>query len=197
MLVQTLQDLRPADSIIVEEAPSTRGAMQRHLPISRPETFFTCASGGLGHSMPAAVGVALGMNDRQAPRKVIAMIGDGSAMYAIQALWSAAQLKLPITFIIVNNSRYQALHHFSQRFGISQPVGTDLPGIDFVRLGEGAGLRGDAGDARGGTGAGAEVGTAGSGADAGGGGCQLTTTLPWRTTCRRESTAGRLPFPVR
>jgi benzoylformate decarboxylase len=88
----------------------------------------------LGHSIPAAVGVALGMSDRRAPRKVIAMIGDGSAMYAIQSLWSAAQLKLPITFVIVNNSRYQALHHFSQRFGISRPVGTDLPGIDFVGL---------------------------------------------------------------
>ena len=61
-------------------------------------------------------------------------MGDGSAMYSIQALWSAAQLKLPITFIIVNNGRYEALHHFSKRFGLSSPVGTDLPGIDFVQL---------------------------------------------------------------
>ncbi|MBK9253241.1 MAG: benzoylformate decarboxylase [Proteobacteria bacterium] len=142
MLVQTLQDLRPKDSIIVEEAPSTRGATQRYLPISQPESFFTCASGGLGHSMPAAVGVALGMGDRKTPRKVIAMIGDGSAMYAIQALWSAAQLKLPITFVIVNNARYQALHHFSQRFGITQPVGTDLPGIDFVGIARAQGCDG-------------------------------------------------------
>jgi benzoylformate decarboxylase len=112
------------------------------MAISRPQSFFTCASGGLGHSMPAAVGVALGMNDRRAPRKVIALIGDGSAMYAIQSLWSAAQLKLPITFVIVNNSRYQALHHFSQRFGISRPVGTDLPGIDFVGLAKAQGCDG-------------------------------------------------------
>lgn len=134
MLVQTLEELRPRDSIIVEEAPSTRGAVQRYLPISRAESFFTCSSGGLGHSMPAAVGVALGMADRNAARKVIALIGDGSAMYAIQSLWSAAQWKLPITFVIVNNARYQALHHFSRRFGIASPVGTDLPGIDFVQL---------------------------------------------------------------
>jgi benzoylformate decarboxylase len=55
-------------------------------------------------------------------------------MYSIQALWSAAQLKLPITFIIVNNRRYKALDQFSQRFGVTQPVGTDLNGIDFVQL---------------------------------------------------------------
>ena len=129
-LAQTLADLRAPDSILVEEAPSTRGPMQERLPILRRETFFTCASGGLGHGLPAAVGIALGKPDR----KVIAILGDGSAMYSIQGLWSAAQLKLPITFIIVNNARYEALHHFSKRFGLSHPVGTDLPGIDFVQL---------------------------------------------------------------
>jgi benzoylformate decarboxylase len=130
LLLQTLADLRTPDSIIVEEAPSSRSPMQRHLPILQSETFYTCSSGGLGHGLPAAVGVALG----KPGRKVIALIGDGSAMYSIQALWSAAQLQLPITFIIVNNQRYEALHHFSKRFGLEHPVGTDLPGIDFVQL---------------------------------------------------------------
>jgi len=138
MLLQTLADLRAPDSIIVEEAPSTRGPMQQHLPILRSETFYTCSSGGLGHSMPAAVGVALG----KPGSKVIALIGDGSAMYSIQALWSAAQLKLPITFVIVNNGRYEALHHFSKRFGLKDPVGTDLPGIDFVKLAQAQGCDG-------------------------------------------------------
>ncbi len=130
LLLQTLADLRAPDSIIVEEAPSSRPPMQRHLPILQSETFYTCSSGGLGHGLPAAVGVALG----KPGRKVIALIGDGSAMYSIQALWSAVQLQLPITFIIVNNQRYEALHHFSKRFGLAHPVGTDLPGIDFVQL---------------------------------------------------------------
>ena len=138
MLLQTLADLRSPDSIIVEEAPSTRPPMQRHLPILQSETFYTCSSGGLGHAMPAAVGIALGRPDR----KVIALIGDGSAMYSIQALWSAAQLKLPITFVIVNNRRYEALHHFSKRFGLQHPVGTDLPGIDFVQLAQAQGCDG-------------------------------------------------------
>jgi benzoylformate decarboxylase len=135
MLAQTLADLRTPDSIVVEEAPSMRASTQRYLPILQSETFFTCASGGLGHCMPAAVGVALG----KPGKRVIALIGDGSAMYAIQALWSAAQLNLPITFVIVNNGRYAALHQFSERFGISKPVGTDLPGIDFVQLAQAQG----------------------------------------------------------
>jgi benzoylformate decarboxylase len=129
-LMQTLADVRAPDSIIVEEAPSSRSPMQAHLPILRSETFYTCSSGGLGHGLPAAVGIALA----NPGRKVIALIGDGSAMYSIQALWTAAQLALPITFVIVNNRRYEALHHFAQRFGLPQTVGTELPGIDFVGL---------------------------------------------------------------
>lgn len=130
LLMQVLARLRDPESIIVEEAPSTRGPMQRHLPILRSETFYTCSSGGLGHALPASVGIALG----KPGKKVIALLGDGSAMYSIQALWSAAQLRLPITFVIVKNGRYEALHHFSERFGITSPVGTDLPGLDFVQL---------------------------------------------------------------
>lgn len=137
-LVQTLADLRAPDSILVEEAPSTRGPMQTYLPILRSETFYTCTSGGLGHGLPAAVGIALG----KPGKKVIAVLGDGSAMYSIQGLWSAAQLKLPITFIIVNNARYEALHHFSKRFGLAHPVGTDLPGLDFVQLAKAQGCDG-------------------------------------------------------
>jgi benzoylformate decarboxylase len=137
-LMQTLADVRSADSIIVEEAPSSRGPMQTYLPILQSETFYTCSSGGLGHGLPAAVGVALA----NPGRKVIALIGDGSAMYSIQALWSAAQLGLPITFIIVNNRRYEALHHFAKRFGIKQAVGTDLGGVDFAAIARAQGCEG-------------------------------------------------------
>jgi thiamine pyrophosphate-dependent acetolactate synthase large subunit-like protein len=130
-LMKTLSDLRPADSVIVEESPSSRRTMQTYLPIDRPNSFFTCASGGLGHSLPAAVGVALAVSSR---RKVIGLFGDGSSMYSIQALWSAADLKLPLTVVIVNNGGYAALAEFSSHFNIKQLVGTKLPGIDFVGL---------------------------------------------------------------
>ena len=130
-LMQTLADLRPGDSIIVEEAPSSRKTMQAHLPVDRPQSFFTCASGGLGHGLPAAVGIALARGSNQ---RVIGLCGDGSAMYSIQALWSAAQHKLPLTIVIVNNSGYSALSEFSSHFKITQLVGTQLGGIDFAGL---------------------------------------------------------------
>jgi benzoylformate decarboxylase len=130
LLLQALAELRTPDSIIVEEAPSSREPMHDRLPILQPETFYTCSSGGLGHALPAAVGIALG----RPGQRVIAVIGDGSAMYSIQALWNAAQLALPLTVIIVNNGRYEALKSFSRRFGLADPVGTGLPGIDFLQL---------------------------------------------------------------
>src|SRR5687767_15554977 len=99
--------------------------MQTHLPIGRPHSFFTCASGGLGHSLPAAVGIALA---RSATQRIIGLFGDGSAMYSIQALWSAARLKLPMTIVIVNNGGYAALSEFSSHFNIKELVGTRLPG---------------------------------------------------------------------
>jgi benzoylformate decarboxylase len=138
-LMQTLADLRPPDSIIVEESPSSRKTMQAYLPIERPQSFFTCASGGLGHSLPAAVGIALAKSARQ---RVIGLFGDGSAMYSIQALWSAADLDLPMTIVIVNNGGYAALSEFTAHFNIKQLIGTKLPGLDFVGLAKAMGCSG-------------------------------------------------------
>lgn len=140
---QQLARLRPREAIVVEEAASSRGAMHDYLPILVEDGFYTCASGGLGHGMPAAIGVALGRTGE----KVIAVLGDGAAMYAIQALWSAAQLDLPITFLILNNRRYEALHRFGPVFGLQTLVGTELDGIDFCALARGQGLAAERVDA--------------------------------------------------
>lgn len=139
--LQTLADLRDPASIVVEEAPSSRPVMQAHLPILRPQTFYTMDSGGLGWGLPAAVGVALA----RPTARVISLVGDGSAMYSIQALWSAAQLKLPIAFLILKNRRYAALQDFAPVFGYApdDPVaGTELPNLDFVALAAGQGVEG-------------------------------------------------------
>jgi benzoylformate decarboxylase len=132
-VLHTLNAVRGPADIVVEEAPSARATMQTYLPMRRSGAFYTMDSGGLGYGMPAAVGVALAR-----PRaRVIGLIGDGSSMYSIQALWSAAQLKLPMTFVILNNRRYAALQDFAPVFGFgpSDAVqGTDLHGIDFVGL---------------------------------------------------------------
>lgn len=137
-VLQTLSELRDADDVIVEEAPSARSVMQAHLPIRQPNGFYTMDSGGLGYSMPAAVGIALG----RPGQRIIAIIGDGSSLYSIQALWSAAQFELPIIYVILNNGRYAALQDFAPVFGFNQGEavqGTNLPGIDFVSIARGFG----------------------------------------------------------
>jgi benzoylformate decarboxylase len=137
-LMQQIAALRPPGSIIVEEAPSSRRPMHDYLPILERETFHTCASGGLGHGLPASVGVALA----RPGRKVIGLLGDGSAMYSIQGLWSAAELKLPIAFIVVNNSSYRALEDFGRHFGIEALPGVRLPHLDFCALAAAQGVKG-------------------------------------------------------
>ncbi len=136
-VLQRISALRLDDSIIVEEAASSRGAMHDHLPIVRKDGFYTCASGGLGHGLSAAIGIALGSPEV----RVIAILGDGAAMYAIQGLWTAARLNLPMTFIILNNRRYEALHIFGRHFGLQSLEGTDLAGLDFVALALGQGVQ--------------------------------------------------------
>jgi benzoylformate decarboxylase len=135
-VLSRLAALRDPASIIVEEAPSSREPMHDHLPITRRDGFYTCASGGLGHGLPAAIGVALG----RPGEKVIALLGDGSSLYAIQGLWTAAQLGLPMTFVIINNGGYAALGHFARHFAIDRTYGTEIGGMDFVRIAEAQGL---------------------------------------------------------
>ncbi|MEI9964744.1 MAG: thiamine pyrophosphate-dependent enzyme [Caulobacteraceae bacterium] len=136
-VMQRVGALRPKDSIVVEEAPTARGPMNDFLPIDRPDGFFTTGSGGLGYGLPAAVGLALA----RPGKRIVAVIGDGSSMYAIQALWTAAQLKLPISFLIVNNGGYLALKQMAGLFQMTEVVGTDLPGIDFVGLASALGVK--------------------------------------------------------
>jgi benzoylformate decarboxylase len=130
--------LRPDASILVEEAPTARGPMHDHLPVTSEKGFFTCASGGLGYGLPASIGVARG-----APgRKVLCLLGDGSAMYTVQGLWSAAEQGAAISFLILNNRRYAALDHFAKVFGMNGLPGTELGGIDFTALAGSMGVPG-------------------------------------------------------
>ncbi|MFI1966251.1 benzoylformate decarboxylase [Streptomyces pathocidini] len=137
-LVHTLAEERPPGCVVVEEAPGTRPVMCEHLPNLGPETFYTTASGALGHGLPAAVGIALGRPDA----RVVAVVGDGSAMYGIQALWSAARLRVALTVIVVNNRGYATVDAFAERFGMAKPVGTELGGLDFAALATAQGCAG-------------------------------------------------------
>ena len=103
------------------------------LPLRDAQSYYGLASGGIGFALAGAVGIQIALPDRP----VVAVIGDGSAMYSIQALWTAANLNLPITYVIANNRSYRILKerlvkfHDNDRF-----IGMDLrsPELDFVGL---------------------------------------------------------------
>lgn len=134
-LLHALSVAMPDDAALVEEAPSHRPAMQKFMPMRGQDSFYTMASGGLGYSLPASVGMALG----RPGIRTVCLIGDGSAMYSIQALWTAAQRKLPLTVVVINNAGYGAMRSFSQVMQVRNVPGLDLPGIDFVQIAQGMG----------------------------------------------------------
>ncbi len=123
-LMATLASVLPDDAVLVEESPSNRNDLRRHVWIRRPTSFFATASGGLGFAMPAAVGIKLAQPDRP----VICLVGDGSALFAPQALWSAVQLGTPVTFIVVNNGRYAILESAAAFGGMEGLPSLKLPG---------------------------------------------------------------------
>ena len=134
-LLHTLSSAMPDHAALVEEAPSHRPAMQKFMPMRGQDSFYTMASGGLGYGLPAAVGMALGRPDI----RTVCLIGDGSAMYSVQALWTAAQRKLPLTVVVINNAGYGAMRSFSKVMQVRNVPGLDLPGIDFVQIAQGLG----------------------------------------------------------
>jgi len=134
-LLHTLSTAMPAQAALVEEAPSHRPLMHKFMPMRGADSFYTMASGGLGWSLPAAVGLSLGRPER----RTVCLIGDGSAMYSIQALWTAAQRKLPLTVVVINNLGYGAMRSFSQVMQVRNVPGLELPGIDFIKMAEGMG----------------------------------------------------------
>lgn len=130
-----LRALLPPGAVVVEEAPSHRPAMHAQLPFDAWGSFLTMASGGLGYGLPGAVGVALA----RPGTRVVCLIGDGSLMYSVQALWTAAQHRLPLSVIVLNNAGYGAMRAFSRVMGTRGAPGIDLPGLDFCQIAQGHG----------------------------------------------------------
>ena len=86
---------------------------------------------------------AVGVQIAEPARKVVAVIGDGSAMYSITALWSAANQKLPVVFVITNNEGYQILKNRLKLFhGNDAPIGMDFndPPMNITKIAEGFGV---------------------------------------------------------
>ena len=137
----TLRTVAPADSPLVTESTSTMAQQLRFLPSTRPGSFFATASGGIGWGLPAAVGVALGDRARGVKRHVLATIGDGSMQYSVQALYTAAQHRLPIVFVAMRNGEYSILKSFAVLEKTPGVPGLDLPGLDLASLATGFGCR--------------------------------------------------------
>lgn len=138
-LVMELVDALPGNAIVVDETLTAAPAVSALLDNDDPNGYYGLASGGLGFGMPGAVGVSLG----QPGRPVVAIIGDGSSMYGIQAIWTAAHLRLPITYVIVNNRSYRIIKERLQSFRkTDQFVAMDMsdPPIDFVDLARSMGM---------------------------------------------------------
>ncbi|MET3356501.1 UNVERIFIED_ORG: thiamine pyrophosphate-dependent acetolactate synthase large subunit-like protein [Xanthobacter viscosus] len=135
-VLDLMDALAPPDAIYVNESTSTIEAMWERMRWEHPGSYYFGAAGGLGFAMPAAVGVQLAEPDRQ----VIALIGDGSANYSITALWTAAQHKVPVVFVIMRNGTYGALRWFAGVLKAEHMPALDVPDIDFVAIATGCGL---------------------------------------------------------
>src|SRR6476619_8204594 len=96
---------------------------------------------GIGWGVPAAVGIALGDRTRGVKRTVVATIGDGSFQYSVQAIWTAAQHRLPIVFVVMRNEEYSILKSFAVLEKTPGVPGLDLPGLDSASLALGFGCR--------------------------------------------------------
>src|SRR5471030_3334792 len=129
----------PDNAILVDEGLTS----SRQLTALRPHRdrygYHALASGGIGWGLPASVGVSLANPDRP----VVCFSGDGSAMYSIQSLWTAAHHKLPLTFIIANNGGYRIIKQRLLAFhGDDHYVGMDFvdPKVDFTGVAKALGL---------------------------------------------------------
>jgi len=129
---------------VVDESATSLGHVLRYFPMAAPDTFFSGKTGTLGWAMGAALGVQLAYPGR----KVVATVGDGAVMYAPQALWTAARYRLPVTYVVPNNTSYAILKAGMLGFGLPSAKrgiypGMDLvdPTIDYVALARSLGVR--------------------------------------------------------
>ena len=144
-LMADIASALPADAIVVDEAITAGPDLARTLSFSKRGDYFGARGGGIGQALPGALGVKVACPDRP----VVAISGDGSSMYSIQALWTAAHHDLPIVFVILNNGEYRILKHnmdvYRQRFGAKPDrpyLHMDLgkPRLGFLDLARGLGV---------------------------------------------------------
>src|SRR5919197_6687362 len=145
VLMQTIADTVPAETIIVDESITSGATLRDFLVRKTADSFFGMRGGGLGWGLPAAIGVKLAKADRP----VLGIIGDGSTLYVNQALWTAAHYRLPVVWLICNNAQYMILKRRLHAYGgaaakAESYIGLDLmdPEVDFLALPRAMGVHG-------------------------------------------------------
>ncbi len=104
-MMHELADAVPPDTIIADEAVTSRPALNRAFDFEKPGDIYGIRGGALGWAMPGALGVKLAHPDRP----VLAVVGDGASMYTVQALWTASRYNIPVVYAICNNQAYRIL----------------------------------------------------------------------------------------
>jgi benzoylformate decarboxylase len=124
-----------AETVVVEETPSSRPDLHRLLPARAPLGFLSAAMGGLGFGLPAAIGVRMA----EPHRPVVAVVGDGSSLYGIQALWSAAHYGCGVLFVVLANGRYAVMDRLAEQHGAGKAPWPAFEEVSISRLAEGLG----------------------------------------------------------
>jgi benzoylformate decarboxylase len=126
-VLDALAERLPSDVLVVEECPSSQPELYQRIPVRVPFGFLSTANGCLGFGLAGSIGLRMGLPDRP----VVAVLGDGSTTYAIQALWSAAYYDVGVLLIVLANGRYAVMDALARRAG-----GTAAwPGFESVDIG--------------------------------------------------------------
>ncbi len=140
--LREIMNALPQDGVIVDEAVMLTSYVENVMEFSRPGSYFS-ANASLGWGLPASLGVALGTSRRP----VVALVGDGSALFGIQALWTAARYQVPAVMVVLNNSGFAAIKWAFSMYpergsGDDYDFGCQLGDTDFIKLAEAFGISG-------------------------------------------------------
>lgn len=123
-VLAALAERLPREAVVVEETPSSQPELYQRIPVRAPLGFVAAGNGGLGFGLSGAIGLRMGLADRP----VVAVLGDGSATYAIQGLWSAAKYGVGVLLIVMANRRYAIMDALAEARGGAGP----WPAFDAV-----------------------------------------------------------------
>jgi len=144
-IAAALAALLPEDAVVIDESVTTGRNFGPAMASAPPHDWLNIMGGSIGWALPAATGAAIGAPER----KVVALEGDGSGMYTMQALWTMARESLDVTVVVLANRSYQILHTELRNMGAGTPgqraadmLTLDRPHLDWVSLARGLGVEG-------------------------------------------------------